>query len=115
LLLTTTYDPVCPLLSAKSANDVFEGSRIVEVKGYGHCSSAVPSMCVARHVRNFLYKGTLPDGHVQCEADGKPYFSSPEDKTVVIQALSVGDEERQIRLAQQQLAQDPPPGPWNVW
>jgi pimeloyl-ACP methyl ester carboxylesterase len=115
LLLTTTYDPVCPLLSAKSANDVFEGSRIVEVKGYGHCSSAVPSMCVARHVRNFLYNGTLPDGHVQCEADGKPYFSKLEDKTALVQALSVGDEERRIRLAQQELAQDHSLGPWEGW
>ncbi|KAK4095884.1 hypothetical protein N658DRAFT_390614, partial [Parathielavia hyrcaniae] len=69
LLFSTTYDPVCPLMSARSAKEAFEGSRIVEVKGYGHSSLAVPSLCVARHVRDYLYEGKLPDAHVQCEPD----------------------------------------------
>ncbi|AEO68333.1 uncharacterized protein THITE_2155273 [Thermothielavioides terrestris NRRL 8126] len=112
LVLTTTYDPVCPLISARSANDAFEGSRIVEVKGYGHCSLAVPSMCIARHVRDFLYDGKLPDDNVQCEADGKPYFSKPEDEKALVDALSLGEEERRIRLAQQELARDSWLKPW---
>ncbi|KAH8680719.1 Alpha/Beta hydrolase protein [Xylariales sp. PMI_506] len=77
LILSTSYDPVCPLLSAKSANVAFEGSQIVEVKSYGHCSNAVPSGCLARHVRDFLYNGHLPAQHTQCEADG-PYFIKPQ-------------------------------------
>ena len=112
LLLSTTYDPVCPLVSARSANEAFEGSRIVEVKGYGHCSLAVPSMCIAQHVRDYLYKGKLPDENVQCEADGKPYFAKPEEGAAFVEAQAFGEEERQIRLAQQELARESWLKPW---
>jgi pimeloyl-ACP methyl ester carboxylesterase len=102
LILSTTYDPVCPLVSAKSASEVFDGSRVVEVKGYGHCSPAMPSTCIARRVREYLYEGVLPEEHhSQCEADDKHFFSSPE----VIDTNGAQDEKsRQLRLAQQELA-----------
>ncbi|KAI2606211.1 alpha/beta-hydrolase [Hypoxylon fragiforme] len=106
LILSTTYDPVCPLLSARSANAAFEGSQIVEVQGYGHCSLAAPSTCLARHVRAFLYNGTLPDGYTQCEVDG-PYFIKPEeDGKVKAQKHFEDPEERGIHLAQLELARD---------
>ena len=116
LLLSTTYDPVCPLVSAKSAKKVFEGSQIVEVKGYGHCTMALPSLCVAHHVRNFLYDGKLPEEHVQCEADGKPYFSAPEESSALDQAQlqTLSAEDGIIWLAQQELARDSWLGPWRV-
>ncbi|KAJ1566700.1 hypothetical protein HK405_008778 [Cladochytrium tenue] len=60
LILSTTYDPVCPLVSARSARAAFVGSEIVEVRGYGHCSVAVPSVCLATRVREYLYAGKLP-------------------------------------------------------
>ncbi|KAJ5202053.1 uncharacterized protein N7498_006716 [Penicillium cinerascens] len=69
LIISTTYDPICPLIGARSANEAFEGSQVVEVKGYGHCSVAVPSVCLAKHVRAFLYEGKLPDTYTQCEVD----------------------------------------------
>jgi len=78
LILSTTYDPICPLVSAHLANSVFKGSRLVEVKGYGHCSVAVPSICMSRHVKEFLYNGTLPKKNVKCEVDGSPYFAKPD-------------------------------------
>jgi pimeloyl-ACP methyl ester carboxylesterase len=112
LLLSTTYDPVCPLVSALGANNAFEGSRLVEVKGYGHCSLAVPSMCIARHVRDFLLEGKLPENNVQCEADGKPYFAKPEESLALLEAQELNNEERRIRLAQLDLARDSWLGPW---
>ncbi|KAL5344284.1 hypothetical protein ACLOAV_010788 [Pseudogymnoascus australis] len=78
LVLSMTYDPVCPLKSAKAATKAFEGLRLVEVHGYGHCSLAMPSKCVAEHVRAFLHDGTLPDKNARCEIDGS-YFESPGD------------------------------------
>lgn len=113
LILSTTYDPVCPLVSARSANEAFSGSRIVEVKGYGHCSVAVASSCLARHVRAFLYNGTLPDGYTQCEVDG-PYFVRPGGDGKAAAALREFDdpEEARIHAAQLQLARDPD---WPVW
>lgn len=76
--LPTTYDPVCPLVSAKTAKKAFAGSQIVEVKAYGHSSFSVPSFCVAKHIRDFLYNGMVPEPHAQCEVDG-PYFIKPEE------------------------------------
>ena len=117
LLLTTTYDPVCPLVSAMSANKAFEGSRIVEVAGYGHCSMAVPSLCVAQHVRDFLYEGKLPPGHVVCAPDGpSTLFGNPDER--VAYALGVSheaEEQQQIRLAQQELARDSWLAPRRLW
>jgi hypothetical protein len=76
LILSRTYDPVCPLIAARTATEAYVGSRIVEVEGYGHCSMAVPSACLAKHVRAFLYDGILPEGYTKCEVDC-PYFVLP--------------------------------------
>ncbi|KAH7030781.1 Alpha/Beta hydrolase protein [Microdochium trichocladiopsis] len=102
LLLTTTYDPVCPMVSAKNTSASFIDSKIIEVKGYGHCSLAVPSKCMANHVRDFLYNGTLPEAeHTQCERDGE-YFPRDGD----VPALSLTEEDARLHAAQVQLAQD---------
>lgn len=61
LFLSTTYDPVCPLISAKKAQASFEGSVLVEQKSYGHCSVSMPSLCTAKHVRRYFYEGLLPE------------------------------------------------------
>ncbi|KAJ5625719.1 hypothetical protein N7510_002028 [Penicillium lagena] len=100
LILSTTYDPVCPLIAARSANEAFEGSQVVEVQGYGHCSVAVPSVCIAKHVRAFLYEGLLPDSYAKCEVDS-PYFGPVSAHRHFEDA-----EEARIHLAQEQLARD---------
>lgn len=106
LILSTTYDPVCPLIAAWSANEAFEGSQIVEVKGYGHCSVAVPSVCIAKHVRAFLYEGKLPDTYTHCEVDS-PYFHR-SDKSEQLSAHKHFEdvEEARIHQAQVLLARD---------
>lgn len=116
LILSTTYDPVCPLVSARSANKAFAGSQIVEVKGYGHCSVAVASSCLAKHVRNFLYNGTVPDSYTQCEVDG-PYFVKPEEDGKIVAALREFEdpEEMRIHMAQLELAGDPDWPSWPRW
>lgn len=113
LILSTTFDPVCPLVSARSANKAFANSQIVEVKGYGHCSVAVTSTCLANHVRDFLYNGTVPESYTQCEVDG-PYFVKPEEEGKVVKALKAFEdpEDMRIHMAQLELARDPD---WPVW
>ena len=109
LVLSSAHDPITPLASAKVANAVFEGSRLVKVDGYGHCSIAVPSVCLARHVRAFLFEGKLPDQNEHCEVDGNPYFGETEgtgSKTVRPLKHFDSPEERAIHLAQVQLARD---------
>lgn len=113
LILSTTYDPICPLVSAQSAQLAFADSQIVEVKGFGHCSVSVTSNCLANHVRGFLYNGTLPQGHTQCEVDG-PYFVKPEEDGKAVMALREFEdpEETRIHKAQLELARDPD---WPIW
>jgi hypothetical protein len=61
LVLSTTYDPVCPLVSAKKAHGSFDGAGFIEQKSYGHCSISMPSLCTAKHVRAYFEEGKLPD------------------------------------------------------
>ena len=103
LVLSQERDPVTPLRSARVANEVFEGSRLVTVLGYGHCSIAVPSMCLAKHVRGFLYEGKLPEKNEECEVDGNPYFGNEEEKEL---KLFEEAEDRAIHRAQVELARD---------
>lgn len=112
LILSTTYDPVCPLVSARSANAAFEGSQIVEVRGYGHCSVSMPSSCLARHVRAFLYEGAVPENYTQCDVDG-PYFIKPEEDGKALAVTLFDDpEDQRLHVAQLELARDPT---WPAW
>ncbi|KAE9378409.1 alpha/beta-hydrolase [Stipitochalara longipes BDJ] len=61
LVLSTTFDPVCPLISAQKAHNSFKGAGLVEQKSYGHCSISMPSLCTAKHVRRYFYEGVLPE------------------------------------------------------
>ncbi|KAL2799449.1 Alpha/Beta hydrolase protein [Aspergillus keveii] len=106
LILSTTYDPVCPLVAARTAAEAFVGSRIVEVEGYGHCSIAVPSVCLAKRVRAFLYDGVLPEGYTKCEVKSL-YFTPPDKEREVIEYIRFGNEEdRRLHGAQVELARD---------
>jgi hypothetical protein len=106
LIFSTTYDPVCALISARSANEAFEASQIVEVKGYGHCSVAVTSVCSTKYLREFLYEGKLPQTYTQCEVDSQ-YFIRPEESgQVFAQRYFEDPKEERIHLAQLELARD---------
>ncbi|KAI1734161.1 alpha/beta-hydrolase [Xylaria scruposa] len=107
LILTTTYDPVCPMVSARSAQRAYKGSQIIEVQGYGHCSTAVPSVCLAWHVRAYLKNGTVPTSHTKCKVDGG-YFPrlGGNFTTAVSEKLFADVEEQRIHDAQVALARD---------
>jgi pimeloyl-ACP methyl ester carboxylesterase len=106
LILSTTYDPVCPLRSAKVAEGAFEGSKLVEVLGYGHCSISMPSSCLAGHVRKFLNDGELPDTDKQCEVD-IPYFLPPDEQKLFLEEmLGNGYDARKLYSAQLELARE---------
>ncbi|RDA90660.1 hypothetical protein CP533_6822 [Ophiocordyceps camponoti-saundersi (nom. inval.)] len=61
LIISTTYDPICPLVSAKRSQETFENSSLIEIKGYGHCSLSLASLCMAKHLRRYLGNGTMPE------------------------------------------------------
>ena len=103
LILSTTYDPVTPLVSAVSANEAFLGSQIVEVEGYGHCSVAVASVCLVKHLRAFLYEGILPSNYTNCQVDS-PYFIRPDENMRFLTQVHFEDaEDQKIHVAQLEL------------
>ncbi|KAI8952629.1 alpha/beta-hydrolase [Xylaria longipes] len=104
LILTTTYDPVCPMVSAQSAQRAYKGSQIVEVQGYGHCSTAVPSVCLARHVRAYLKDGTVPTSHTKCKVEGGYFPQLGENATAAPEKLLADTEDQKIHDAQVALA-----------
>ena len=60
LVISTTWDPVCPLVSARKAHNSFSGAGLLEQLSYGHCSISMPSLCTAKYVRNYFNEGVLP-------------------------------------------------------
>ncbi|RCI13750.1 hypothetical protein L249_8311 [Ophiocordyceps polyrhachis-furcata BCC 54312] len=99
LIISTTYDPICPLVSAKRSQEVFENSSLIEIKGYGHCSLSLASLCMAKHLRRYLGNGTMPESsHSLCEAD-RPYFPVLTEPRLAV------EEEPRISSAQVALAE----------
>lgn len=113
LILTTSYDPICPIRGAYVARDRFVGSQIVESKVYGHCADAVPSLCLARHVKAYFDEGTVPENHTLCELEVEYFPKRGEDGKLVEGRglLSFNDPEMErVHLAQSRLAQK-----WPAW
>lgn len=93
LVLSTTYDPVCPLISAKKAHNSFEGAGFLRQKSYGHCSYSMPSICTGKHINRYFNEGKLPEPGATCDIDAE-YFPAPVDfSTHIVKDLSHEDEE----------------------
>ncbi|KAF2224730.1 Alpha/Beta hydrolase protein [Elsinoe ampelina] len=69
LFIGNTYDPITPLASAFNTSSMFPGSAVLQHNGYGHCSSASPSLCTARWTQAYWANGTLPPPGTVCQPD----------------------------------------------
>ncbi|KAF1988142.1 alpha/beta-hydrolase [Aulographum hederae CBS 113979] len=111
LIISTTLDPICPLISAQKANAVYEGSVLLEQKSMGHCSVSMPSKCTAKYVKEYLDSGKLPEVGATCEID-EPYFPKKkedgESEDVAEEAIEMSMEDRELGEALKELAEDPP-------
>jgi pimeloyl-ACP methyl ester carboxylesterase len=105
LILSMTFDPICPLQSAKVAKTVFAGSQVIELMGYGHCTTAMPSLCVARHVRRFLQDGLVPSCYTKCAVD-KPYFGMGTHNVIHMGTAIEDVEDLHVHAAQVRVAND---------
>ncbi|CAG8971312.1 hypothetical protein HYALB_00001479 [Hymenoscyphus albidus] len=99
LVLSTTFDPVCPLASAKKAQNSFEGAGFVEQKSYGHCSISMPSLCTAKHVHRYFNEGTIPEAGSTCKIDAD-YFPGRGKSHV----STLSEEDRELLAALSDLA-----------
>ncbi|OAA58780.1 S33 family peptidase [Cordyceps fumosorosea ARSEF 2679] len=78
LVMSSTYDPVCPISAAKRASASFVGAKLIEVRGIGHTALSLPSACATRLLRAYMVNGTMPtEDHTRCDRDDVPYFVSP--------------------------------------
>ncbi|EME40068.1 hypothetical protein DOTSEDRAFT_74809 [Dothistroma septosporum NZE10] len=107
LLVSMTVDPICPLISAQTTQEVFEESRLLEIEGFGHCSLSVTSACAAKHIRAFFTNGTVPDEmHTKCQVD-RPYFTSPDlDAKIITRRAFEAPEDEKIHRAQLSIARN---------
>ncbi|GAA5826563.1 hypothetical protein JCM11251_002430 [Rhodosporidiobolus azoricus] len=99
LFFSQTADPVTPLPSAQKMSAVFgeDSARLLTQEGFGHCSFAHPSLCTAKHMRAYLYDGTLPLSNTTCQGDPSFIFPRPGRN---VATLSEKDAELQAALVQ---------------
>ena len=76
LFIGNAADPVTPMASALNASAGFEGSVVLEHKGFGHASIAQPSLCTLGKVREYFTTGALPAPGTACEVE-QPAFAPP--------------------------------------
>ncbi|TBU61585.1 alpha/beta-hydrolase [Dichomitus squalens] len=90
LVLSARYDPVTPLADARLVQTRFGGAGLLVQESYGHCSLSSPSLCTARHVREYFINGTLPEEGAVCGVDELPFIGSVQGD---VQTLSSEDAE----------------------
>ncbi|KAJ6785450.1 hypothetical protein PWT90_07112 [Aphanocladium album] len=73
LLVGNSYDGHTPIVSARNVSSGFQGSTVLEVKGYGHASIGLPSKCTVQKYSAYWINGTMPEPNTVCEVDYKPW------------------------------------------
>ena len=73
LFASQSLDPVTPLRNAFTASKLFPGSGVLEQNGVGHCTLSMPSLCTAKHIREYFQTGRLPAEGTKCEVDVQPF------------------------------------------
>lgn len=75
LIIGNTWDAHTPLKSAHNASQIFDGSVVLEVNGYGHGSVSLVSECTIKTTAEYFVNGTLPEVGKVCPVDIQPYES----------------------------------------
>ncbi|KAL4880937.1 TAP-like protein-domain-containing protein [Aspergillus karnatakaensis] len=73
LFLANKLDGHTPLKSAYNISSGFEGSTVLELDGYGHGSTAVPSECSLKAISAYWLNGTLPESGTRCPRSVEPF------------------------------------------
>lgn len=73
LFVGNTWDGHTPLVSAKNVSSTFDGSGLLEIRGYGHGSHVLPSSCSLKAISAYWTDGVLPEPGTVCPVEGVPY------------------------------------------
>ncbi|KAF8599726.1 alpha/beta-hydrolase [Ceratobasidium sp. AG-I] len=81
LFLSLDADPMTPLSSAVKMSRGFgkESASLLIQKGYGHCTTAHPSLCTVKNVRDYFLDGKVPANGTYCTPE--PGFIYPTNNT----------------------------------
>ncbi|KAI0661312.1 alpha/beta-hydrolase [Cubamyces menziesii] len=103
LIVSTRYDPVCPLVDARAVHERFGSgaSGLLVQNSYGHGSFSAPSLCTAKHIRAYLENGTLPDPGTVCEVEEVPFVGRVNEAAT---AMHMSEEDRRLLEALEGLA-----------
>jgi pimeloyl-ACP methyl ester carboxylesterase len=78
LFLSSRYDPITPLASARIASKAHSGSRVLVQNSTGHCATlASPSKCTKEFVARYMDTGELPPEDAECSGDCEPFEDCP--------------------------------------
>ncbi|KAG8694395.1 hypothetical protein FRC08_008520 [Ceratobasidium sp. 394] len=97
LFLSLDADPVTPLSSAAKMARGFgkESATLLVQQGFGHCTTAHPSLCTYKHVRDYFVNGTVPTNGTHCTPE--PGYIYPANSTNSKRATTVL-ERRDVEL-----------------
>ncbi|EJT99862.1 hypothetical protein DACRYDRAFT_39264, partial [Dacryopinax primogenitus] len=64
-------DSVTPLSAAKTMSKGFgnESATLLIQDGFGHCSTAHPSICTAKAIAAYFHEGVVPQYGTKCKSD----------------------------------------------
>ncbi|KAG8703489.1 hypothetical protein FRC08_002806 [Ceratobasidium sp. 394] len=81
LFLSLDADPVTPLSSAVKMSNGFgkDSATLLVQQGFGHCTTAHPSLCTYKHVHDYFIDGKVPPNGTHCTPE--PGFIYPTNST----------------------------------
>ncbi|KAF8146414.1 hypothetical protein K438DRAFT_1869647 [Mycena galopus ATCC 62051] len=110
LIVSNTMDPITPIESGLRINSLMpDSTRIIIQDGPGHCSTATPTLCTRKLVREY-YAGILPENGTMCDisytffpdrskSDSTLVGLNAEDTKLMNSARTVGELLQNIRRA----------------
>ncbi|KAJ7687836.1 Alpha/Beta hydrolase protein [Mycena rosella] len=108
LIVSNTMDPITPIESGLRINSLMpDSTHLIIQDGPGHCSTAIPTLCTTKLIRDY-YAGTLPENGTMCEtaydffpdpsgADRPIFGLDVEDKRLLESAQAVAELLRDVR------------------
>ncbi|KAJ7248857.1 Alpha/Beta hydrolase protein [Mycena haematopus] len=90
LIVSNTMDPITPIESGMRINSLMpDSTRIIIQDGPGHCSTAIPTLCTRKLVREY-YAGILPENGTMCDTS-YTFFPDPSKQNLTFVGLSAED------------------------